>query len=115
MALDSGATAAECTASEGDQFSVSVRMGDVETLTEAGSRGIGLRVLAGKRVGSAYTSDITDDGLRHMVDSALQLSKITTEDPFAGLAVPEDLGKYEGDLQRYSGSVAELPTEWKIE
>jgi PmbA protein len=114
MALDGGATAAECTISEGDQFSVSVRKGQIETLTEAGSRGIGLRVLAGSCVGSAYSSDLTDEGLRAMVESALQLSRITTSDPFAGLPAPEDLGRFEGDLQLYSPSVAELPTEWKI-
>ena len=61
----------ECTISEGDQFSVNVRMGEIESLTEAGSRGAGLRVLIGKRTGSAYTSDLTDDGLDQMVDSAL--------------------------------------------
>jgi PmbA protein len=115
MALRGGASAAECTVSEGDQFSVSVRMGDVETLTEAGSRGIGLRVLDGKRVGSAYTSDMTEDGIGRMVDSALQLSKITTEDPFAGLPAPDDLGSYKADLELYSPSVADLPTAWKIE
>jgi PmbA protein len=115
MALDGGASAAECTISEGDPFSVSVRKGEVETLTEAGSRGVGVRVLAGKCVGSAYTSDFTEDGIRGMVQSALQLSRITTEDQFAGLPAPEDLGRFDGDLQLFSASVAELPTEWKIE
>lgn len=115
MALDGGASAAECTISEGENFSVSVRMGEVETLTEAGARGVGVRVLSGQCVGSAYTSDMTEEGIRHMVDSALQLSKITTEDPFAGLPAREDLGKFEGDLQLFSPSVADLPPDWKIE
>ena len=44
-ALDSGATDAECTISEGSEFSANVRMGELETLKEAGSRGAGLRVL----------------------------------------------------------------------
>jgi PmbA protein len=66
-------------------------------------------------VGSAYSSDLTEDGIRKMVDSALHLSKITTEDPFAGLPAPEDLGRFEGDLQLFSESVSNLATEWKIE
>jgi PmbA protein len=115
MALDGGATAAECTVSEGDQFSVNVRMGEVETLTEAGSRGAGLRVLEGKRVGSAYTSDLTDEGIRQMVASALELAKITTEDPFSGLPDASDLGRIDTDLALFSPTVAELSTEWKIE
>ena len=67
LALDRGATDAECTVLEGDEFSVHVRMREVENLTEAGSRGAGLRVLAGKRTGSAYTSDLSADGLDRMV------------------------------------------------
>ena len=114
MALDGGATGAECTVSEGDQFSVSVRMGEVETLTEAGSRGAGLRVLEGRLVGSAYTSDMSDDGIRQMVASALELAKITTEDPLAGLPDESDLGRIDTDLQLFFPSVAELDTEWKI-
>ena len=86
LALDSGATAAECTVSEGEQFSVNVRMGEVETLTEAGSRGIGVRVLVGKHTGSAYTSDLTRrTEFGRWSRSAMDLAKITTEDPFAGL------------------------------
>jgi PmbA protein len=92
-----------------------VRLGEVETLTEAGSRGAGLRVLAGKRVGSAYTSDLTEDGIRRMVDSALELSTITTEDPFAGLPAEADLGSIDVDLQLFSPTVAGLSTDWKIE
>ncbi|MBC7927035.1 MAG: TldD/PmbA family protein [Bryobacteraceae bacterium] len=115
MALDSGATEAECTVSEGKQFSVNVRMGEVETLTEAGSRGTGVRVLVGKHTGSAYSSDLSDDGIRYMVDSALGLAKITTEDPFAGLPDPAELGRIGTDLQLYSPAVVELSTDWKIE
>ncbi len=56
QALDAGASDAECTISEGNEFSANVRMGELETLKEAGSRGAGLRVLIGKRMGSSYTS-----------------------------------------------------------
>ena len=72
-------------------------MGEVETLKEAGSRGAGLRVLIGKRMGSSYTSDLTPDGIRHMVRSAIDLAEITTEDPHAGLP---DAGRTGGDRGR---------------
>ena len=49
QALAGGATDAECTISEGEEFSVSVRMREVENLKEAGSRGAGIRVLTGQR------------------------------------------------------------------
>ena len=49
QALAGGATDAECTISEGEEFSVSVRMQEVENLKEAGSRGAGIRVLTGEK------------------------------------------------------------------
>src|ERR1700677_52441 len=79
-ALKLGATDAECTLSEGEEFSVSVRMREVESVKEAGSRGAGLRVLVGKRTGSSYTSDLSPAGIATMVNGALGLAKITSED-----------------------------------
>jgi PmbA protein len=115
LAKKSGATAVECTVSEGEQFSASIRMGEVESLKDAGSRGAGVRVLVGKQTGSAYTSDLSDDGIRQMVSSALELAKITTEDPFAGLPDESELGKITEDLCLYSDSVKDLTAAQKIE
>ena len=64
QALAAGATGAECSISEGEEFSASVRMRELETLKEAGSRGMGLRILVGKHTGSSYTSDFTAEGKR---------------------------------------------------
>src|SRR5579862_4448730 len=92
MAMKAGASDAEAVAREGDEFSVTVRMGHVETLKESGSRGLGLRVFLGKRSGSASTSDLTPDGIRQLVDGALALSKLTEEDPFMGLPETGEFG-----------------------
>jgi len=62
-ALAGGATDAECTISEGEEFSATIRMREVESLKEAGSRGAGIRVLVGQRAGSSYTSDLSPDGI----------------------------------------------------
>ena len=45
-AMQHGATAAECVIREGDEFSTLVRLGQVETLKESGSRAIGVRVFS---------------------------------------------------------------------
>jgi PmbA protein len=90
-------------------------MGQVETLKEAGSRGAGLRVLIGRRMGSSYTSDLTPEGIRQMVRSAIDLASLTTEDPHAGLPDAAELGSIEGDLQLFSEDVAGLPAERKID
>jgi PmbA protein len=113
-ALDGGATDAECTIAEGEEFSASVRMREVESLKEAGSRGAGIRVLVGQRAGSSYSSDLSPEGIEKMVHAALELAKITSEDPHAGLPEREDLGSLAGDLQLYDETVAGMDTEWKI-
>lgn len=115
QALKAGATDAECTIAEGDEFSANVRMGELETLKEAGSRGAGLRVLIGKRMGASYTSDLTAEGIRQMVRSAIDLAALTTEDPHAGLPEAEESGSLAGDLKLFSDETAELATERRID
>jgi len=76
-ATDAGASAAECVIREGDEFSTLVRLGQVETLKEAGSRSIGVRVFNGKRAASTHSSDFSREGLDRMLNSAIELAKIT--------------------------------------
>lgn len=114
LALAKGAHDAECTAAEGSEFSASVRMRELETLKEASSKGVGIRVVVGKCVGSSYTSDLTRDGLERMVSSAMDLAQITTEDPFAGLPDEAELGKLDTDLELFSSDVDEVDTPRRI-
>jgi PmbA protein len=115
MALDRGATDAECTLAEGEEFSAQVRMRALETLKDAGSRRAGLRVLVGKRVGSAHTSDLSSAGVRQMVDSALAIAAISTEDPYAGLPDASELGALSGDLQLYSDDIFSIDTPARVQ
>jgi PmbA protein len=114
-ALERGAADAECTIAEGSEFSVNVRMREVESLKQAGSRGAGLRILIGKHTGSAHTSDLSTDGIRQMVDAAIELASITGEDPHAGLPGDAEFGALPGDLQLYCPDVESLETPFKIE
>jgi PmbA protein len=114
-ALASGASDAECTIAEGEEFSANVRMRELENLKEAGSRGAGLRILIGRNTGASYTSDLSTEGIEHMVKSAIELAAITTEDPHADLPAREELGKVDGDLQLYSPDVEGLETTVKID
>lgn len=115
LAMKAGATDAEATVSEGDEFSVNVRGGVVETLKEAGSRGAGLRLFLDKRSGSATTSDLTPDGIRQMVEGALALAKLTEPDPFAGLPDATEMGKAEGEFRLYSEDVYSLSGDERID
>jgi len=113
-ATRAGATDAEAIAREGDEFSVNVRMGEVETLKESGSRAIGVRVFVGKRSASASTSDLTPDGIRSLVEGALALAKVTEEDPFNGLPEREEFGSVEADQKLSFEDVYSLPNAERI-
>ena len=99
---------------EGEEFSANVRMREVENLKEAGSRAAGLRILIGKKTGASYTSDLSEEGIQHMVKSSIELADITTEDPHAGLPDVDELGSLQGDLGLYSADIEGLETALKI-
>jgi PmbA protein len=113
-ALKAGATAADSIAREGEEFSTVVRLGQVETLKESGSRGLGLRVFNGTRAASTYSSDFSHDGIERMISGAMALVKVTSEDPHAGLPDPSQFGSF-GDLKLYYDDVYSLPPEERIE
>jgi PmbA protein len=115
MAMKAGASDAEAVAREGDEFSVNVRLGQVETLKESGSRALGLRVFFGKQTASASTSDLTPDGIRQLVDGAIALVKVTEEDSFTGMPEREEFGALEDDLRLYFDDVYSLPGPERIE
>jgi PmbA protein len=114
-AMRAGATAAEAVARDGTEFSTTVRMGQVETLKEAGGRGVGLRVFRGKRAATTYSSDFSQDSIDHLVKGALELAAVTSEDPTAGLPDPAELGAVPGDLQLFYDDVYSLPAQERIE
>jgi PmbA protein len=109
-----GADAADVLIGEGSDFSVTVRKGEVETLTDAGSKALGIRVFVGKRTATSYTSDFSTKALGRLVEETVAMARVTGEDPAAGLpdemVPPEDL-----DLGLHDPSPAALPTAERIE
>jgi PmbA protein len=114
-ALKAGATDAEAVVAEGDEFEVRVRLGQVETLKESGSRAVGLRVFLGQRTASTSSSDFSDEAIQHLVDGAVTLAKITSDDPFAGLPEREEFGQLDGDLKLYFDDVNRQDPAERIE
>ncbi len=115
-ALKRGATEAEVIALESNEFSVDIRLGEVETLEESASRGLGLRVIYEGRQASASTSDIQEKSLEKLVADAVEMARYTSVDEAAVLPSREELlRESETDLQLYDEAIAALPTERKIE
>ena len=113
-AMKAGATAAEAAVREGSEFSTVVRMGEVETLKESGSRAIGLRAFLGQRAASTYSSDFSKEGIQRLISGAIELARVTSEDAYAGIPEPDQLGSL-GDLKLYYDDVYSLPPEERIE
>ncbi len=114
-AMQCGATAAECVIRDGTEFSTVVRLGEVETLKESGSKALGIRVFVGQRAASTWTSDLSPQGLQQMIDSALELAKVTTEDPFASIPEASQLGSIKGELDLYYDDVNSLSAADRID
>jgi PmbA protein len=111
---------AEAVAFEGDEFSVHVRMGEVDELTESGSRAMGLRLFfeaeGGQRTASTSTSDLSPDGIARLVNGAVELAKVTGVDPFAGLPERDAFGSLDiAELALYFDDIDSVPPQERIE
>jgi PmbA protein len=114
QARGAGADAADLLIAEGTEFSVTVRKGQVETLKEAGSKALGLRVFVGKRTASSYTSDFSPPALNTLVQDTVAMARVTGEDSAAGL--PEEMVPAPTiELGLYDPAPAALPTPERIE
>jgi PmbA protein len=81
-----GASQAEAAVSQDTGLSVSVRLGEVETLEHQRDRSMGITVYFGQRKGSASTADFSMDAVRATVAKACSIARFTAEDACSGLA-----------------------------
>jgi PmbA protein len=83
-AVGAGAGDAEAYASEVERREVRVHDAEVESLTAATQRGLGLRVWIDGRVGYGYGTDLSRDGLAGLATRAVEAARVADEDEFAG-------------------------------
>lgn len=84
LALAAGASDAEAYASEDAGREVRAHGGEVESLTAATQRGIGVRAWIGSRVGYAYGTDFSTAGIGALAARAAEAARVADEDEFAG-------------------------------
>jgi len=85
LARAGGATAAEAAVGVSTGLSVTVRLGEVETLEYQRDRSLGVTVYAGKRKGSASTANLAPAAVEETVAKALSIASFTAEDEYSGL------------------------------
>lgn len=114
-AVRRGASAAEVVIRRRTDFSVGVRLGEVETLKESTDQGLGLRVLIEGRQASVSGSDFSRDAVLSLLAEAIELARATSPDDNTGLPEPSELATSFPDLDLYDEAIEKLSTEEKIE
>src|SRR5215211_9339280 len=83
-AIAAGAGDAEGYVQDSVGREVRVFDGEVESLTDAGQRGLGVRCWIDHRSGYAYGTDLTEEGLRGIAEGAVEATRVADPDDFAG-------------------------------
>lgn len=97
-ARQQGADAAEAGVSAQTGLSVTVRLGETETIEHTSDNGLGITVYFGNRKGSANTTDLRPEAIRESVAAACRIARYTSEDPAAGLADADRMAQEIPDL-----------------
>lgn len=90
-ALRLGATAADIVHEQSTSVSVGRRLGKPESLTRSEEGEVGLRVFVGRRQAIVSASDLSPKTLLAMAERAVNMARLVPEDPWCGLADPEQL------------------------
>ena len=115
MAKAKGASSGDVVMVEGDSFSVTVRLGEVEKISQAGEKRLGLRLFFDLSSASASTSDISRESLERLVDDTAQMARATAQDPQSGLPAAEDLARAIPDLDLLDDGARAVSVEQKIQ
>jgi PmbA protein len=83
-ATAAGASDAEAYTAEDSGREVRAHGGEIESLSAATQRGIGIRAWIGKRVGYAYGTDLSEAGVTALAARAAEAARVADEDEFAG-------------------------------
>jgi len=85
-----GGSEAEAWAEGSRSREVRVHAGEVESLTEASGRGVGLRAWIGARTGYAYGTDLSGGGLAELAEAAVGAARVADEDESSVAPEPEE-------------------------
>ncbi|HXP73527.1 MAG TPA: metallopeptidase TldD-related protein [Stellaceae bacterium] len=108
-----GADAADAVLFEGASISHARRLGKTEKLERSEGYDLGLRVFFGKRQATVSSNDRTPAALDELAERAIAMARVVPEDPYCGIAAPEDLARDVPELDIFDP--VEPATEMLIE
>jgi len=110
--LKRGADAAEVYLEDGRNLSIVVRNGDIETVQESASHGVGFRVFLKSKMAFSSCNNFTDKALDDAISRAVEFAKITTPDENNILPDDEGESKVEG---LYDPEINKISLDKKID
>jgi PmbA protein len=110
-----GASQGDVVMAESQSFFVTVRMGEVEKISQSGEKRLGLRLFFGNRSACASTSDISDQAIERIVEDTALMAQTTAQDPHGGLPNGEELAREIRDLDLLDGEARSVPADDKIQ
>ena len=114
MAKAKGASQGDVIMAESDSFFVTVRMGEVEKISQAGEKRLGLRLFFGNSSATASTSDISKKAIEKLLEDTSRMAKVTAQDPHGGLPASNDLARELPDLDLVDDSARGIPVDERI-
>lgn len=110
-----GATEGDVLVVEGDSFSAQVRLDEVEKISSARGKSLGLRLFFGKRSAITSTSDLSQASLDQLVSDTCELAQIAEEDALSGLPAAEDYATTFPELDLVDAEIDRMSIDEKIE
>lgn len=92
-ATRAGADGADALASDGRAVQIGVRGGALEEAERSEGVDLGLRVFVGQRQACVSASDISERTMAEMAERAVAMAREAPEDPYIGLATPDQLAR----------------------
>jgi len=107
-AKNAGASAAEAMLVYSRDKQASIRLGAPETIEQAESRALGLRVFVGRKSATVSTADLSRAALKQLTEDAVMMAKAAPDDPYAGLADKNLLARDLPDLDLFDANEPEM-------
>jgi PmbA protein len=114
MAESKGASHGDVVMVEGDSFFVTVRLGEVEKISQAQEKRLGLRLFCGSSSASASTSDISKQAIERLVDDTIKMARATAQDPYSGLPDASLLAQDIPDMDLFDENAGSVSVDDKI-
>ena len=106
-----GASQGDLLMVESESFFVTVRLGEIEKISQAQEKRLGLRLFFGASSATASTSDISKGSIERLVDETGAMARSTAQDEYSGLPAPEECARTFLDLDLLDDSGRSLSVE----